>query len=136
MAPKLTRPPREAHLSIAGTYIRWSLLAAANQYNASELTQADVRAQLEQAVHEQVNRELQFLGLRLSGKLRIISVKLPATLAERHEAIAQRRANTLAGAEFHPAEYRRALVSEVLEHLAKGAGGESFVNFGEMLEAY
>ena len=41
----------------------------------------------------------------------------------------------MAGAEFHPAEYRRALVSEVLERLSQG-NAESFVNFGEVLEAY
>ncbi len=64
-----------------------------------------------------------------------MSVELPASLTERHETIAQRRANTLAGAEFHPAVYRRALVSEVLERLSQG-GAESFVNFGEILEAY
>jgi hypothetical protein len=134
LASTLTHAPREAYVTIAGIYIRWALLAAANRFNASELTQAGVRAQIENTVQEQANQELKFLGLKLS-KLRILSVELPATLTERHETIAQRRANILAGAEFHPAEYRRALVSEVLERLSQG-GAESFVNFGEMLEAY
>jgi hypothetical protein len=64
-----------------------------------------------------------------------MSVEQPASLSERHETIAQRRANILAGPESHPAAYRRALVSEVLERLSPG-GAESFVNFGEILEAY
>ena len=135
LASTLTHAPREAYVSIAGIYIRWGLLAAANRYNAAELTQADVRTQIENAVHAQANEELKFLGLRLSAKLRILSVELPASLTERHETIAQRRANILAGSEFSPAEYRRALVSEVLERLSQG-GAESFVNFGEILDAY
>lgn len=134
-ASSLTRAPRETYITIAGIYIRWGLLAAANRFNAAELTQADVRTQIENSVHEQTNMELKFLGLKLSVKLRILSVELPATLTERHETIAQRRANILAGAEFNPAEYRRALVSEVLEKLSEG-GAESFVNFGELLNAY
>jgi len=135
IASTLTRAPRDTYVSIAGIYLRWGLLAAANRFNAAELTQADVRAELENTVQAQANDELKFLGLRLSAKLRILSVELPATLTERHETIAQRRANIQAGAEFHPAEYRRALVSEVLERLSQ-RGAESFVNFGELLEAY
>jgi SPFH domain/Band 7 family protein len=135
LASTLTRVPRETYVSIGGTYIRWALMAAANRFNATELTQADVRAQIENAVHEQTNNELKFLGLRLSAKLRLMSVELPAVLTERQETIAQRRASIMAGAEFHPAEYRRALVSEVLERLSQG-NAESFVNFGQVLEAY
>jgi len=135
LASSLTHAPRETYVTIAGIYVRWGLLAAANRFNAAELTQVDVRTQIENTVQEQTNQELKFLGLRLSAKLRILSVELPATLTERHETIAQRRANILAGAEFHPAEYRRALVAEVLEKLSQG-GAESFVNFGELLDAY
>jgi len=135
LASSLTRAPRESYVSIAGVYIRWALLSKANRFNAAELTQADVRAELENAVQEQANQELKFLGMRLSAKLRILSVELPATLTERHETIAQRRANILASTEFHPEEYRRAMVSEVLERLSQG-NAESFVNFSEILEAY
>ena len=135
LASTLTAAPRESYVSIAGVYIRWALLAKANRFNAAELTQADVRAQIENAVQEQANQELKFLGLRLSAKLRILSVELPSVLAERHETIAQRRANILASTEFHREEYRRAMVSEVLERLSRG-NAESFVNFSEILEAY
>jgi hypothetical protein len=136
LASVLTRIPKEAYLSIAGIYLRWGLLAAANQYTATELTQYPVRAEIETAVAESTNAELAFLGLKLLGKLRLTRVDLPATLAARHETIAQRRANILAGADFHPVEYRRALVSEVIEHLARSGGAESFLNFGEMLDSY
>lgn len=136
LASVLTRIPREAYVGIAGTYIRWGLLAAANEFTATELTRHDVRAQLEHAVRERANAELEFLGLKIMGKLRITRVQLPATLTERHETIAQRRANILSGGDFHPVEYRRALVSEVIEHLARGGGAESFLNFGEMLDNY
>jgi hypothetical protein len=136
LASILTRIPKEAYVSIAGTFLRWGLLAAANQYTATELTQYPVRAEIETALRDSTNLELAFLGLKLLGKLRITRVELPATLAQRHETIAQRRANILAGADFHPVEYRRALVSEVIEHLARSGGAESFLNFGEMLDSY
>ena len=136
LASVLTRIPREAYVGIAGTYIRWGLLAAANAFTATELTRADVRAQIEDAVRDRANSETEYLGLRIMGKLRITRVTLPATLADRHATIAQRRANILAGADFEPVEYRRALVSEVIEHLAHSGGAESFLNFGEMLDSY
>src|SRR5260221_5480013 len=135
LASTLTHAPRETYVSLGGIYIRWALLTAANRFNAAELTQADVRTQIEITVHEQTTQEMKFLALRWAIKLRIMSVELPATLTERHETIAQRRASILAGTEFHPAEYRRALVSEVLERLSAG-NAESFVNFGQVLEAY
>jgi hypothetical protein len=136
LAAVLTRVPKEAYVSIAGTYLRWGVLAAANQYTATELTQYPVRAEIETAVRESANAELAFLGLKIMGKLRLTRVDLPASLAQRHETIAQRRANILAGADFHPIEYRRALVAEVIEHLAGSGGAESFLNFGEMLDSY
>ena len=135
LASVLTRLPREAFTSIAGTFVRWALLSIANRYNASELTQHAVQAQVEQAVLEKVNEELAYLGLRVEGKLRLTRVELPARLADRHETIAQRRANILAGTEFHPAEYRRALVAEVIETLGKRGESEAFLNFNEMLES-
>ena len=135
LASILTRLPRDAYTSIAGTFVRWAVLAIANQFTASELTQQAVRAQIEEAVRNKANAELAYLGLQVVGKLRITRVELPARLADRHEVIAQRRASILAGAEFHPSEYRRALVSEVIETLGKRGENETFLNFNEMLES-
>ena len=87
LASVLTRIPKAAYVSIAGTYIRWGLLAAANQYNAAELTQSDVRAQIETAVRDRVNDELKFLGLKVTGKLRITAggdAGQPARAARNH----------------------------------------------------
>ena len=136
LASVLTRLPKATYTSIAGTFVRWAVLAIANQYNASELTQQAVRAQIEQAVCQKANEELAYLGLQCVGKLRITRVGLPARLTDRHETIAQRRANILAGAEFHPTEYRRALVSEVIETLGRRGESEAFLNFNEMLESW
>ena len=36
LASVLTRIPREAYVGIAGTYIRWGLLAAANAFTATD----------------------------------------------------------------------------------------------------
>lgn len=135
LASVLTRLPKDTYTSIAGTFVRWAILAIANQYNASELTQQAVRAQIEQTVRDKANEELAYLGLKIVGKLRITGVDLPARLADRHETIAQRRANILAGTEFHPSEYRRALVAEVIENLGRRGESEAFLNFNEMLEA-
>jgi hypothetical protein len=135
LASVLTRLPKDTYTSIAGTFVRWAVLALANQYNASELTQQSVRSQIEETVRIKANEELAYLGLQVVGKLRITRVELPARLADRHETIAQRRANILAGAEFHPTEYRRALVSEVIETLGRRGESEAFLNFNEMLES-
>jgi hypothetical protein len=135
LASVLTRLPKDMYTSIAGTFVRWALLAIANQYNASELTQHAVRAQIEQTVRDKANEELAYLGLKVMGKLRITRVELPARLADRHETNAQRKASILAGTEFHPTEYRRALVAEVIENLGRRGESEAFLNFNEMLES-
>jgi hypothetical protein len=70
-----------------------------------------VRAQIENAVRDRANTELAFLGIKIMGKLRITRVTLPATLADRHATIAQRRANILSGGDFHPVDPLNALVS-------------------------
>jgi hypothetical protein len=136
VAPILTKLPREAFLAIAAPYARWALLAGANRYTADELTRHEVRAEVEALATEQARQELATLGLRLVDRLRISRVQLPESLADRLATIAQRRANILASTDFHPAEYRRALVSEVIEQLSRSGGAESFMNFGEMLESY
>lgn len=135
LASVLTRVPREAYEGIARTFIQWALLAAANRHTAADLTRNDVREQVEQEVTGRLETEMGFLGLQ-ARRIRILQVEPPPGLAERHAIIAQRRASILAGTEFHPAEYRRALVTEVLENLGRSGGAESFVNFSEMLETY
>ena len=74
LASVLTRLPKDTYTSIAGTFVRWAVLALANQYNASELTQQSVRAQIEETVRNKANEELAYLGLQLVGKLRITRV--------------------------------------------------------------
>src|SRR5258706_13661838 len=39
LASTLTQAPRESYIAMGGVYIRWALLAAANRFNAAELTQ-------------------------------------------------------------------------------------------------
>lgn len=132
----LTRLNERVYLQVAEVYIRWALLAAVSQYNATELAQDAVTAQIEQAVTERVKQEMAFLGIQPLSRLRLQQVELPTTLIGRQETIAQRRASVLAGGEFHPAEFRRALVTEVIENLGRAGSGEAFVNFNELVEAY
>src|SRR5688572_2224960 len=83
MASVLTRLPKDTFAGISGTFVRWALLSIANQYNASELTQHGVRAQIETAVRERANAELAYLGLQIVGKVRITRVELPERLTDR-----------------------------------------------------
>jgi hypothetical protein len=135
LASVLTRVPREAYEGIARTFVQWALLGAVNRYNADEIARNEVRAQVEAELAEKLASEMGFLGLQ-ARRVRILQVEPPASLAERHALIAQRRASILAGGEFNETEMRRALVTEVIENLGRSAGAESFVNFTEMLEAY
>ncbi len=135
LASILTRLPQRTLAGIAEAFMRWVLLATANAYNAGELTQRDVMASIEKEVKTRVAAEVDFLGL-LVELVQIMRVTLPPTLAERHALIAQRRAGVLAGTEFHPVEFRRALITEVLENIGRSEKTEALLNFNEMLESY
>jgi len=138
VAPMLTRLPHETIAELTKTYIEWALLAAVNKYEATQLTQHEVRAKVEADVKDKLTEEMAFLGIQTRGEhsVHILRVEPPPSLTERHEIIAQRRASVLAGTEFHPAEFRRALVSEFVEHLARTGAGESIINFNDLLQSY
>ncbi|MCX7838028.1 MAG: SPFH domain-containing protein [Anaerolineae bacterium] len=126
----------EIYPSIAETYYYWVAQRVINQYTATELNRAEVRAQVEEEIDQQVQKEMQPLGIMPAGKPRILGVEIPADLRERYTQIAQRRENILATTAFHPEAMRRALVTEVIESLAKRGPGESLVTFSELLQAY
>lgn len=136
IASTLTRLPSTAFSGIAENYFRWVLLRVANHYTAAELMQADVWTQIEQELYEGLVREMGFLGLVPGRQIQILDITLPKTMAERQEQLAQRRANILAGLEYEPEDIRRALVTEVIERMGELPAGDSFVNFGDMLESF
>lgn len=132
----LVELPQKIYPDIAETYYRWVLQLLVSRYNATELMLGEIRAQIENEIKENVAQEMVFLGLKPAGKPRIMDVQIPSSLKERHELIAQRRASILAGTEFHPAEFRRALMTEFMESIARRGVGDSILNFQEMFEAY
>lgn len=136
IASTVTRLPDTAFSGIAEKYFLWLVSNLANRYTATELVRADVRTQLEHELHQGLVERMGFFGLTPGRQIKILSVELPKTLAERNEQLAQRRANILAGLEFEPEDTRRALVTEVIERMADLPAGDSFVNFGDMLEAF
>ncbi len=136
IARSLTAVPRQAYISIAESYLRWALMAAINRYEAADLANVQTLVEIAQTLEKTAGEEMAFLGLVLSGRVQITNVVLPRTLAERRETIAQRRASILENARYHPAEMRRALVTEVLESIAKNGPGDALINFGELLQSY
>ena len=136
IARVLTTLPRQTLKGVAEPYLRWAMMEAVNRYNAAQLTQHDVLAQIADGMAEKVTNEMQFLGLRINAKIKILEVKLPPVLGERHEMIAQRRATLQANSGVDPTEMRRALVTEVLERMGRDGVGDSLINFGEFLDSY
>ncbi len=138
LARVFTHQSREAHLSIVETYIRKALMSAVNRYNATEITQHNVSALIEERLFQVVPEEMGFLGLHLNGKPKILNVELPRTLADRHEKLAQRQALIAAtgGKETDPLAIRQALMIEFLENLEKSGKSESLINFNQMFDAF
>jgi hypothetical protein len=128
--------PQAIYPEIADTYFRWVLQSLVSRYNATELMLNEVRVQIENETQAGVAKEMVFLGLEPAGRPRILDIQIPPSLSDRHQIIAQRRANVLAGTEFHPIEFRRALMTEFIESLVEKGVGESIINFQEMFEAY
>ncbi len=136
IARVLTRMPAENYIRMAEPYFRWAMMDAVNQYDAAQIARSEVLAQIAETVLSKVTEDMKFLGLQPKGRIQILGIELPRTLAERQEQIAQRRASILASAEYHPAELRRALVTEVIESIGRQGTGDSLINFNEMLESY
>jgi regulator of protease activity HflC (stomatin/prohibitin superfamily) len=126
----------EAELSnIVETFMAWALLSRANQYDSSALVQQEVSDQVITSVRDLLNRTIAFLGLRVDD-LRILKVELPPVLSDRLQSIAQRRASILAGTEFESEDFRKALITEVIERFAQVRSGKTMFNFSNLLESY
>lgn len=136
VARTLVKLPQEIYVSIAETYYYWVLQLVVNQYTATALNRADVKLQLEEEIHQRVQGEMQPLGIVPVTRPRVLGIEMPVGLQERYMQLAQRRENILANTAFHPEAIRRALVTEVIESLAKHGPGESLVSFSELLQAY
>ena len=132
----LTTLPRPTLKNVAEPYLRWALMEAVNRYDATQLTQHDILAQIADGLAPKVTGDMRFLGLQIAAKVKILEVQLPPVLGERQEMIAQRRSTLQANAGVDPTEMRRALVTEVLERMGREGIGESLVNFGEFLDSY
>lgn len=138
LAPALVRLPPETHLYLISIFAEWATRTAVNQRNSFELARSAVLNVIESEIAESLRSDIQPLGFEAPGgrPVRVLQVQPPGSLTERQEQIAQRRAGILAGEEFSANAYRRALITEFIEHLARTGAGESIVNFNELLDSY
>ncbi len=138
VAPALVRLPRETHLYLLGIFVEWATRTKVNQRNSFELARSPELNVVEADIAESLRADIQPLGFEAPGArpVRVVQVQPPASLTERQEQIAQRRAGILAGEEFNANAYRRALITEFIEQLARTGAGESIVNFTDLLDSY
>jgi len=138
VAPALVRLPPETHRYLLGIFVEWATRTAVNQRNSFELARSPVLNVVESEIAGSLRADIQPLGFEAPGArpVRVLQVQPPAMLTERQEQIAQRRAGILAGEEFNANAYRRALITEFIEQLARTGAGESIVNFNDLLDSY
>jgi hypothetical protein len=136
VARALIRIPQERYPAIAETYFRCATLVTANRYTAAQLNQAEYREQIEDELRQRADAEMSFLGMHPLGKPRLLRVELPPRLVERWEVDAQRSELINAIRALDPTEFRRAVVTELLENLKQHGVGDSLLGFRDVLEAY
>jgi hypothetical protein len=141
-APKfamiLVRTTPEIRLNLVTVFAERATRVSISQRNSMELPQAAVLETIEGEISRALRSDLETLGFEFPGSrpVMVLQIQPPATLTTRHEQNAQRRAQILAGEEFHPSDYRRALITEFIENLARTGAGESIINFNELVDAY
>ena len=139
-APALVRLPPETHLYLIGVFAEWATRTAVNQRNSFELARAEDLGRIESEIAGLLRADIEPLGFEAPGgrPVRVLQVQPPSTLINRREQIVQRQAGILAAKEFNEDAnaYRRALITEVIEQLARTGAGESIVNFNELLDSY
>ncbi len=137
-AKALVRSTPEVRLNLVTSFAERATRIAISQRNSMELPQAPVLAAMEEEITRALQTDLETLGFAFptNRPVMVLQIQLPASLTSRHEQNAQRRAQILAGEEFHPADYRRALITEFIESLARTGAGESIINFNDMIDAY
>lgn len=136
-APQLTRLPQSQRMEVVKGFLHSALLAVINRYTAEQLTQYSLRARIQHEASGLLAEDVRFLGFTVvePERVRILDVKLPERITERHELNAQRRLNVLASSEFLPDELRRALIIEVLEKIGTPGGGKTQLSFGDALQS-
>ena len=138
VAPALVRLSPDVHTYLLSIFAEWATRTAVNQRNSFELARSTALSAIESEVTESLRADMKPLGFEAPGEhpVRVLQVRPPDSLTERQQQIAQRRAGILAGEEFSANAYRRALITEFIEQLARTGAGESIVNFNELLDSY
>jgi SPFH domain/Band 7 family protein len=136
-APQLTRLPQSQRVEVVKDFLHSALLAVVNRYTSEQLTQYTLRTRLQHEVSGLLAADVSFLGFTVvePERVRVLDVKLPERITERHELNAQRRLNILASSEFMPDELRRALIIEVLEKIGAPGSGKTQLSFGDALQS-
>jgi hypothetical protein len=111
-------------------------MVVANQYTATQLNQADIKAQAAEEIRERADKEMRFLGMHTVGTPRILRVDQPERMTDRFETDAQRRVLISDTRELDPAEFRRAVATELMEGLARKGVGDTLLGFKDVMDAY
>lgn len=134
----LVRTTPEMRLTLVTSFAERAARISVSRRNSLELPQAQVLEAAEEEISRALQADMSPLGFAFPSNrpVMILQIQPPATLTNRHEQNAQRRAQILAGEEFDPADYRRALITEFVENLAKTGAGEAIINLNELVESY
>ncbi len=138
IAPALVRLPRETHTYLVSIFTEWATRLAVNQRNSFELARHNTLSTIETEIAASLRTDMRPIGFEAPGErpVRVLQVQPPSQLTERQQQIAQRRADILAAEEYSANAYRRALITEFIEQLARTGAGESIINFNELLDSY
>lgn len=137
-ARAFVRTTPEVRLALVTSFAERATRVSIGRRNSLELLQPQVLEAAEGEISRALQADMSPLGFAFPSArpVMILQIQPPATLTNRHEQNAQRRAQILAGEEFNPADYRRALITEFIENLAKTGAGEAIVNLNEIVESY
>jgi SPFH domain / Band 7 family len=137
-ARAFARTTPEIRLNLVTSFAERSTRVAISRRNSIELPQAQSLESAEEEISRALQTDMGPLGFEFPSNrpVMILQIQPPATLTNRHEQNAQRRAQIMAGEEFNTTDYRRALIAEFIENLAKTGAGESIINLNELVESY
>jgi hypothetical protein len=137
-AASLTAIADDARLNLLKIFVEWATNKAVNQRNSQELRQSATWEMMELEIRTLLLKDAKPLGFDFPGErpARILDVRPPEKLTERHVDDAQRRAHIVASEEFSPTDYRRVLIAEFMKEMAQSGRGESLIDFSELMNAY
>jgi hypothetical protein len=137
-ARALARTTPEIRFGLVTAFTERSTRVAISRRSSIELPQAQSLEAAEEEISRALQTDMDPLGFAFPSNrpVMILQIQPPATLTNRYEQNAQRRAQIQASWDFDATDYRRALIAEFIENLTKTGAGESIINLNELVESY